>query len=619
MGLQVIGTPLTWSQIKPHVDELKKRGVRGFLHLYELYKDKKNNVLKWGDEIEFNLVKFDHNNKNVYLLLKASELLPILQDAHKHDELAAKTSWTPEYANYMIEGIPARPYGDKMSDFFRLEGNMSLRRRQIQNLLGEGEYAFSLTAFPLNGCEKFTWPPYKPTPGAAAGYTGSIYIPDECVYNGHPRYPTVSHQLRQRKGSKFKIHVPIYFDINTPKPFVDPLPVSCDDDSAREQKENHIYMDATAFGMGCSCLQITFQAQNIDEARQLYDQLAQLTPIMLALSAAAPIWKGYLADIDSKWNVVSGSVDDRTPEELGEKPLRENQKRIYKSRYDSIDCYLSPEGAKYNDIDLVINEEAYKTLIENDIDELMAQHIAHLFIRDPVCVFNENLQDNMESDVYHFENIQSTNWLSMRFKPPPLNSNIGWRVEFRTMELQISDFENAAFVTFLVLLTRTILSFKLNLLIPISKIDENMQTAQRRDACRSEKFHFKKNIFKTTGNNSQIDYEKMSIDEIINGSDDFPGLIPLINDYMSVLNVDVDAVEKIREYLDFISARASGRLLTLASYIRKFVHSHPKYAHDSIVTQEITYDLLWRLQLISNGEIKCPEMYFQKLHKQRLE
>jgi glutamate--cysteine ligase catalytic subunit len=47
---------------------------------------------------------------------------------------------------------------------------------------------------------------------------------------------------------------------------------------------------------------------------------------------------------------------------------------------------------------------------------------------------------------------------------------MGWRVEFRTMEMQPTDFQNAAFVVFIVLLTRTILSFNLNFYIPISKV-----------------------------------------------------------------------------------------------------------------------------------------------------
>ena len=54
----------------------------------------------------------------------------------------------------------------------------------------------------------------------------------------------------------------------------------------------------------------------------------------------------------------------------------------------------------------------------------------------------------------HFENIQSTNWQTMRFKPPPPSAPIGWRVEFRPCELQFTDFENAAVVCFIVLVTR---------------------------------------------------------------------------------------------------------------------------------------------------------------------
>lgn len=70
-----------------------------------------------------------------------------------------------------------------------------------------------------------------------------------------------------------------------------------------------------------------------------------------------------------------------------------------------------------------------------------------------------------------------------RFKPPPPDApGIGWRVEFRPIEVQLTDFENAAFVCFVVLLTRVIISFRLTFLIPISKVNENMLRAQKRDA-----------------------------------------------------------------------------------------------------------------------------------------
>ena len=40
--------------------------------------------------------------------------------------------------------------------------------------------------------------------------------------------------------------------------------------------------------------------------------------------------------------------------------------------------------------------------------------------------------------------------------------------------MQLTDFENAAFVVFVVLLTRAILSFKLNFYIPISKVGDEL-------------------------------------------------------------------------------------------------------------------------------------------------
>ena len=85
------------------------------------------------------------------------------------------------------------------------------------------------------------------------------------------------------------INVPIYKDVNTPSPFVDPsIPYDRQlwpgDSEAKNgaAKPDHIYMDAMAFGMGCCCLQITFQAFNVDEARRMYDALVPVAPIMVS-------------------------------------------------------------------------------------------------------------------------------------------------------------------------------------------------------------------------------------------------------------------------------------------------------------------------------------------------
>ena len=74
----------------------------------------------------------------------------------------------------------------------------------------------------------------------------------------------------------------------------------------------------------------------------------------------------------------------------------------------------------------------------------------------------------------------------------------------------MTDFENAAFSVFIVLLTRAIISFDLNFYMPISKVcpdpdkqktaadvevDENMQKAQERDGAQRNEYFFRKNIF----------------------------------------------------------------------------------------------------------------------------
>lgn len=63
-------------------------------------------------------------------------------------------------------------------------------------------------------------------------------------------------------------------------------------------------MDAMHFGMGASCLQITYETQNISHARFLYDMFIPFTPIMAALSASTAILKGQLSDHDMRWEVI---------------------------------------------------------------------------------------------------------------------------------------------------------------------------------------------------------------------------------------------------------------------------------------------------------------------------
>ena len=135
----------------------------------------------------------------------------------------------------------------------------------------------------------------------------------------------MTENIRARRGTKVDIRVPLYQDLRTPE-FLKA-------ESTSVGEESEIHMDCMAFGMGMCCLvsnfppyicnccvlmqQVTFQARDVDESRYMYDQLAVLAPIMLAMTAATPIFQGRLADVDARWSVIAQSVDDRTPAERG--------------------------------------------------------------------------------------------------------------------------------------------------------------------------------------------------------------------------------------------------------------------------------------------------------------
>lgn len=286
---------------------------------------------------------------------------------------------------------------------------------------------------------------------------------------------------------------------------------------------------------------------------------------------------------------------------------------------------------EYSDPALIIDGPIKQKLLDVGMDERLATHFAHLFIRDPLVVYNEDLEKLDINQTRRFEMFQSTNWQTLRFKPPALSTKeIGWRVEVRAMEVQITDFENAAFSIFIVLLTKTILHFNLNFYIPIAKIDENMEAAHTRNAVVSRSFFFRtlitsevvpteipSRVSSTNGGDSQDapsrkntgpvtdEYKLMSINEIINGAssapsqDGSPGLIPLIQKYLDTCDYDPPTRSRLDRYLNFIKGRANGNIPTTAKWLRSVVQSHPEYKSDSVVGAGVIYDLIKQVNEIS--------------------
>ncbi|CAF0947287.1 unnamed protein product [Didymodactylos carnosus] len=78
MGLLTKGQALTWEETKKHAAFIRAHGVKQFIHNFKKVNNRRNDCLKWGDEVEFMIVRFDHKNKRVQLALKAHDILPTL-------------------------------------------------------------------------------------------------------------------------------------------------------------------------------------------------------------------------------------------------------------------------------------------------------------------------------------------------------------------------------------------------------------------------------------------------------------------------------------------------------------------------------------------------------------
>lgn len=738
MGLLSLGTPLDWHKSKKFNEHVRDNGIEQLINIFRQHASRANDTYFWGDEVEYMLVDVNDTKRTAKLSIENDHILEDFNDPVNHAELYQKVvaqniSFHPEYGRFMIEATPLRPYdGNLLDDYIYVEENMVKRRVVAQLQLPSNVLPLTLTAFPRMGCENFTSPQAKPIGPASQ----SLFLPDEII-NRHVRFPTLTANIRKRRGCKVAINLPLYPDENT-KLVDDSIPKNRDLFPSDKEpwlgasKPGHVYMDSMGFGMGASCLQVTMQASDIQHARYLYDALAPLTPVLLALSAATPIFKGFLVDQDVRWNVILGAVDDRTFIERDLEPLsggivdifggldvNENDRfhvealgggigingdhiinkfgdtaiktkdgkpiqKIPKSRYAPIDNYLGGSEyykSEYNDIYSPINEKVYNKLTSADsaklgFDKELATHFSHLFIRDPLVIFSERINQNNLLENDHFENIQLTNWQTLRFKPPGLYPNEeslektpGWRVEFRPLEIQLTDFENAAFSVFISLLSKAILRFKPNFYQPILKIDENMNIAHEVDATIKSKFWFRNpkcwcleneefigydlswfDRFINEGNdelgvdevyvngysshkngvcdcsNSKEELRKLTTDEIINGSDTFPGLIKLVVKLISLELLPESAKHhcdltelalkmlKLQSYLKLISYRASGKIPTIAKWLRDQVVSSNLYKKDSKVSNELNYELIKKSIDITNYDDKSGllENYFGK-------
>ncbi|SBT70961.1 gamma-glutamylcysteine synthetase, putative [Plasmodium malariae] len=968
MGFLKIGTPLSWEEVQHVKSLIRLYGILQFVHTYKCNKDREDENIMFGDEIEYIIIRNDETLKESSALLCATDLIDEMMNLESVTDCQYGSHWTPEYSSFTIEGTPSVPFKFDINSSSFVEDCMRIRRSKLNNVLSaiSGVRAVTLPCFPnslLNNSllmakrinqenskkknerinkNDLVEPPaienihlkkiekknsenekcanmhseYKITfndstqidmdenksthfvnsditcqknddillqdiyadegdcihveelkkeekrdekegrneemkeheqtmfinslkedsifecelfkPENINNYSNSCLITD-MVISPHARYITLTQNIRKRRGTKIISFNPIYMDIYTEqmdnwklaldksdnrlfkkikKKYVledhliwnksmsnrkkregnvhasgettlDHLSASINEETTstkelkidgkkyngnivyggmdtkqkdidsylnykeKDEKENlmdiamknslfsniddeedyiyvydrkfieeyseicknpiknYVYLDAMFFGMSMCCQQLTMSFPTIDDAKYVYDQLAVIAPLFLAITACTPYLGGYLTETDTRWRVISNSVDCRTEEELA---------YISKPRYSGISLYISDELPLkrnyyfYNDIDVVLDKNVYDKLRKENVDDYLSRHISSLFVRDPMVVFqgsysekdiisiekrldyhmsmspnpqenkkkfdkikkgkkrttytrmqkekedvvvdkNKNKKSNMNS-IYlsdsfnfledyeekvlsshqHFENFQSTNWNSVRFKPPPILDNhfngpssIGWRVEFRTPDIQITDFENASVVTLIMVLSKFILKKRLNLYIPMSLLEENLFRSAHRDAIIKEKFYFRTNLnYDTTDNEIE---EKTIYDIFFNEKN---GIFFLCSKYVEEQYnegaLTQTAKNKIDEYIEFIKLRSCGKICTGAAYLRNFIMNHPSYEKNSYINSKINYDICKLIADIGKGLIIPQELLgvFVDPYKERI-
>ena len=633
--LSIFGRVLEYDESKPFFKIIKDNFIEVVINA--LKSEKSCRYPLFGFEFEFQKIIIDDDKKHVYIDITAQDDILKSSKYNLHSEFQI----SHEYGGWMIESIHNNPF--KFNEIEKIPQTINNLYTYLYNKIGQNKI-LSLANFPLLGVGKyFIEQDYLKLVKDQINdekeekednneneikllleqinqnpYSKSIYTSD-MIINRHPRFAGLTKNIRTRRGSKVEIKVPLFKDINT--------------NFNNEPFPGFVHMDSMAFGMGCCSTQVTVGACSLNAATLLYDNLIPFTPIFLVMSSACPIFKGKITDYDNRWNIISESVDDRTEDERN----INSKNYIEKSRYGPVYSYISDSKYSYdfnNDYrKFPINKDYYNKLIQNGISPKLSEHFCNLLVRDPLVIFSEKINIDDKNDMSHFENINSTNWNALRFKlPRSSDGDTCFKIEIRTLDLQISPYENTSMICMILLTYALILcSNEINFIIPISKVDENFKRAYKKDAINKEKFWWRIDCFKDeklleinctncvrfrkefkrdenlTYEKDQNNIKELTINEIFNGCEkyNYPGLIVY---YKKIMNF-MFKTNKMNNYVDFIEKRAKGEIWTDAKYIRNFVLNHKKYNKDSIVTEEINYDLIKHILLIQTGEIKPKEIF----------
>ncbi|UKK01542.2 glutamate--cysteine ligase [Theileria orientalis] len=312
------------------------------------------------------------------------------------------------------------------------------------------------------------------------------------------------------------------------------------------------------------------------------------------------------------------------------------------------------DNYKYlNDIKVDCDFDSFVLMTKMGVDPILARHISHNFVYEPLSVPDEDFtQVDCQATDTHYQIFHDTNWNTVRLNHPIFptrtdnidsdnnggsshrggntfknnrnhtdkmdndmckhdtsRSNTGrstgvndmvdvkpcrklpWRVEFRPLDIQLTDEENAMFICVVSYVVKVLLLKRLNLYMPISLVDINTEVSSKIESCHRDLFYFREDV--TT---NKLSVKKFSLHDILFGQ---VGLFKIVADHLEqeLISGDVskDFRDQLLKYLKHFEQLTLGNAPTNATKLRRFIQTHPTYSGDGTISDQILYDIIQNL------------------------
>ena len=142
--LKDLGFVMTYNEYKEFIAKYKQKGIMEFIGVWNAYKDKRlsKEDLHWGEEIEYHMYTFKEEDNRVALSCDAVQIIQKFDRPSVERNEDGLLPWEkdpleqldfrlmPEFGQWMLEAIPANPYGPTMcpSEILSCFNKMKFRR-----------------------------------------------------------------------------------------------------------------------------------------------------------------------------------------------------------------------------------------------------------------------------------------------------------------------------------------------------------------------------------------------------------------------------------------------------------------------------------------------------------